>query len=59
MMAHSLLLTVAALFLRGVWSITNTNVNTLQQMMNSETPGDLIHRVLKQPRAVGTSGNGS
>ena len=49
------LVLVVSIFLCGVQCITN-KVNTLQQMMNTERPSDLIHRVLKQPRAVGTSG---
>ena len=53
MRAHVLMV---PFFLCGVQCITNNKVNTLQQMMNSERPSDLIHRVLKQPRAVGTSG---
>ena len=49
---------VVTFFLCGVQCITNTKVNTLQQMMKSERPSDMIHRVLKQPRTVGTSGVG-
>ena len=56
MRTTSSLVFVTLLFFCGVHSITNTNVNTLQQMMNSEKPSDFIHRVLQQPREVGTSG---
>ena len=55
---RAIVIVVITFFLCGVQCITNTNVNTLQQMMNRERPSDLIHRVLKQPRTVGTSGVG-
>ena len=41
-----------------VMGITNNKINTLQQILKSETDTEILHRLLHSPRKVETSGEG-
>ena len=41
-----------------IMGITNNKINTLQQILKSESDTDMLHRLLQSPRKVETSGEG-